>query len=536
MESLMNDNRLSDAPSRQFGRGPTAALLIVLWVLATVLQVRNDVFTSDVGADPDEPAHVVTALMMRDYLTTGLPNAEHPMHFAQRYYDHFPKVAIGHYPPGFYVAAGVWLLPWASNTSLLIFMGLMAALLGTVTAHMAVRCGLSKGVAAVAGAWVVILPLTQKQTMLVMSDTLLATGCLLAIGAFASFLDKPTAGRALLFGVLAAATILTKASAVALALIPAAGIVALGRWSLLWNWRLWLAPLPVVATALPWTLLTMHITEEGMQSKSVAEYFPEALRFYANAFNYTFGPVLLLAAFSALLFGLRAWWRGQAGNSSVAVLLAMWVPCLVLLYLVSPTGTSARYLMPLAPSLVIGAAWSVSRIQRVWTHRVAGTLACTVMAVVSVTLLKPVPPKETRGFGLMAGELTRRASGGKVLISSDARGEGGLIAELALQTRQRVDSPWTVVRASKFAASSNWTGSGYQLAYPDVTQLSTAILKDGIDWVVVDRNVPSYYLAPHHAQMKQWEAAHTPVMEAKIVRHLEAESGVVVLYRTHTTP
>ena len=533
MDSPTNHARPPAPPAQVLGRAQAGVLLLLLWALATVMQVRNDVFTSDVGADPDEPAHVVTALMMRDYFTTGLPQGEHPLHFAQRYYDHFPKVAIGHYPPGFYVVAGVWLLPWVSNTSLLIFMGLLAAVLGTVTAAQALRCGLSRGAAWVAGIWVVLLPLTQKQTMLVMSDTLLATGCLLAIGAFAAFLDRPTAGRALWFGIYAAATILTKASAVALALIPVAGILVLGRWSLLLNWRLWLAPLPVLATAVPWTLLTMHITEEGMQNKSVAEYFPEALRFYASASVYTFGPVILLGAAVALLFGLRTWWRGQAGAHTLAVLLILWVPCLLALYLVSPTGTSARYLMPLAAPLIIGTAWSASHF---WPRPLPGALACATVALLALFLLESVPPKQTHGFGLMAGELTRRAPGGKVLISSDVRGEGGLIAELALQSHPRVDSPWTVVRASKFVASSSWTGSGYQLAYPDADQLATAILKDGIEWVVMDRHVPAYYHFPHHDQMQQWSAGRTPVLESQVTRHLDSVPGEIVLYRTATHP
>ena len=537
MESLTITPPPNERAGAPFSRVAMAVLILVLWGLATLLQVRNGVYASDVGADPDEPAHVVTSLMMRDYLTTGLLHGEHPMHFAQRYYDHFPKVAIGHYPPGFYLVAGAWLLPWASNTSLMILMGLLTALLGATTAWLAVRCRLPRGVAVVAGAWVVLLPLTQKQSMLVMSDLLLATGCLLAIQAFAAFMDRPAAGRALLFGLFAAASILTKASAVALALIPVAGIVALGRWSLLWNWRLWLAPVPVVATALPWTLLTMHITEEGMQNKSVAEYFPEAVQFYTAAFGYTFGPVLLAGALVALIAGLRSWWRGGPERCTLAVLLAVWVPCLLALYLVSPTGTSARYLLPMVPSLVIAAVWAFAQVQRLWKHRAAGVVACVLAALASVLLLEKVPPKQTQGFGLIAGELTRRAQGGRVLVSSDARGEGGLIAELALRSPRRVDSPWTVVRASKFAASSNWTGSGYQLAFADVAQLNTAMLKDGIDWVVVDRDVPSYYLAPHHAQMKQWEAAgHTPVMEARVMRHLEPAPGVLVLYSNPAKP
>ena len=58
-------------------------ILLVLVFLSVYLQIQNGVYSSDFGADPDEPAHVVTSLMMRDYLATGIWRGELPMAFAQ---------------------------------------------------------------------------------------------------------------------------------------------------------------------------------------------------------------------------------------------------------------------------------------------------------------------------------------------------------------------------------------------------------------------------------------------------------------------
>ncbi len=532
MDNLVSDDSHCPEKKTLLGKGAASLLLIILWLGAAMLQFKNEAFSSDIGADPDEPAHVVTTLMMRDYLVSGLWHGEHPMHFAQRYYDHFPKVAIGHYPPGFYVAAGLWLLPAASSAQLLMFMSFLAALLGTLTAVLACRCGLNRASACLVGAWLVLLPLTQKQTMLVMSDLLLAVGCLLALAAFAAFLDKPTAGRALLFGAFAAATILTKASGVALALIPPTAILAQRRWSLLWNWRLWLAPLPVLLTALPWTLLTMHITEEGMQAKSVATYLPEALQFYTQACGYTFGPWILLGALTAVGLGLRTRGRDATQAPALPVVLALWVPSLLLLYLVSPTGTSSRYLLPIAPTLLIGAAWSASQLQRLWLHRLTAMTAVLTLAACSLWMLSPVPPKKTHGFGQIARSLTQRAAGGKVLVSSDARGEGSLIAELALQLNHRPESAWTVVRVSKFAASSDWIGRGYQLKYGDVPQLAAAITRENIRWLIIDDGVPAYLRLPHHDQMKQWSSTRKPVLEVPATRLEEPGESAIALFET----
>ena len=49
--------------------------------------------------DPDESAHYVNTLFLADWLRAGMPS---PMDFAQDYYAHFPKLSIGHWPPGWY--------------------------------------------------------------------------------------------------------------------------------------------------------------------------------------------------------------------------------------------------------------------------------------------------------------------------------------------------------------------------------------------------------------------------------------------------
>src|SRR5215211_7034866 len=77
-------------------------LLIALLLLALVigLQMRAGANHAEFGGHPDEAAHYVTGLMLRDYVASGLPG--NPMAYAKTYYDHYPKVAIGNWPPGFY--------------------------------------------------------------------------------------------------------------------------------------------------------------------------------------------------------------------------------------------------------------------------------------------------------------------------------------------------------------------------------------------------------------------------------------------------
>ena len=77
------------------------------------------------------------------------------------------------------------------------------------------------------------MPLTLKQTLFVMSDLLVAMLCLLAAAAWAAYLQRPGYKRALGFGLLAAAAILTKGSALALCLVPPVATLLSGRWRLM---------------------------------------------------------------------------------------------------------------------------------------------------------------------------------------------------------------------------------------------------------------------------------------------------------------
>lgn len=519
-------------PPLTTGWGRAVLSVVLFWIVAVALQHHNGAYIADIGADPDEPAHAVTSLMVRDYLAAGLPEGEGPMAFAQRYYDHFPKVALGHYPPGFYLLAGLWMLPRATPEVLLIFVALLAAVFAAVSAAAALRCGLSKGAAGVVGIWTLVLPITQNLTALIMSDFLLATLCLLSALAFASFLNRQTVGSSLAFGTFAAAAILTKAAGFALALVPPLSILLLRRWSMLKDWRLWIAPLPVVLTALPWTLKTMGITERGMQSKTTAEYLPEAVAFFADAARYSFGWIILAAALFSVLRSLPRLVKNDDSTDSTAIVLASFTIALLALYVSLPTGLSSRYLLPIVPGVLIAAAFALREGRRLWVHPLSADLFVGIGAAASFIFIFPEHKKVADGFGDMAAELAHTASGGKVLVSSDARGEGSLIAELAFRIKDRAHSPWTVVRASKFMASSDWSGRGYATAFTSRDEFLEAMKREGIRWIVQDRGIPRPYRFQHHQQIDDWCAGMKPVKVGSGRREFIEESSEIVLLET----
>src|SRR5262249_3531473 len=85
-------------------------------------------YSSDFAANPDEPGHAVSSLAVYDYFRAGLH--QNPIAFAETYYLHYPKLAIGHWPPIFYCSEAVWMLAFGrSRAAMLSFAGFVATVL-----------------------------------------------------------------------------------------------------------------------------------------------------------------------------------------------------------------------------------------------------------------------------------------------------------------------------------------------------------------------------------------------------------------------
>src|SRR5690349_18771216 len=65
-------------------------LYAFFFALTITLQIQSGTYSSEFGHEPDEPAHVVSALMVHDYVASRFPGT--PMHYAETYYLHYPKV------------------------------------------------------------------------------------------------------------------------------------------------------------------------------------------------------------------------------------------------------------------------------------------------------------------------------------------------------------------------------------------------------------------------------------------------------------
>lgn len=485
-------------PALPFRRRLTWLIFAACLILNLVFVTTRGAWESDLAGDPDEAAHAVTSLMLRDYLAGGW--RQPPMTFAQQYYADFPKVALGHYPPGFYLLAGAWMLPGASVQSLLILQCLLAASLAALTYRQASNL-MSIPAALMAGLLVSLLPVSLKQNLLIMSDTLMVLLSVLAAVSWKDYLNRPSLHRAAGFGLLAAAAILTKGSAMALCIIPPLTTVLCSQWRLLKTVSWWFSAVPVAALAGPWMLYSAKITAEGMIHVPLREFAPEALVFYVCELPRMLGILLTLLAIAGIALLLKTS-RSQGRDSALSAAFCSMLAGTVLIILLVPAGLAGRYLLPALPALLVGAMLAADRLSlRLRQYRSLG-----LVAIVAVGLggLAELPLKEVHGFGSAVGKsLPDYASKQAThwLIASDPRGEGAVIAAAAFTCPQRSPSLLRVHRGSKELASSDWMGRGYQPVFVDNDQLLDHLDKLKITRVFVDLSAPPDRQQPHERQL-----------------------------------
>jgi hypothetical protein len=490
-------------------------------------------FSSDLGGDPDEAAHAVTTLMLHDYLDCGL--GQHPMRFAKAYYADYPRVALGHYPPMYYVLAVPMLVLHASVNALLVFQALTLSLLAVLTYLVGSRF-LKPLPAVVASLSVVLLPIALKLTLHVMSDTLLAFFCLWAALLWAGYLRAPSVWRALFWGFVATAAILTKGSGMGLCLLPPVATLLSGKWRLVLHWSWWCAALPVVVFAGPWMLYSTGISKEGMTQLTPWHYFLEAVPYYIAAMPGVFGwPFTILSA-GGMVRAIVAGRRSNALLPESASLAGMGIGMILVLLLV-PVGLSTRYMLTLAPVVMIAAAYGLDALP--WKTTAASIIKVVVFIVLITLHLvdRGLPIKEVHGFALSVEKLGMPKVGSTKqnwLIASDPRGEGAVIAAAAFKCPQRSPSLLRIYRGSKELASSDWMGRDYKSPFSDEAAILKHLDKLQVIHVIVDLSVPESKRMPHEqlllSAMRSASDLWALEFEQPITR-LPGEAGKLLAYK-----
>jgi putative flippase GtrA len=354
------------AHRRRRSYAPVAAALCLYPGLTLALQWAGLAYRYPLTQYPDESAHYVTGLLVHDYLTHPAVN---PLAFAREFYVHYPRISLIHWPPMLYAIEGAWMaVAGASLVSALVLMALLAAALAGLI-HRTAERHLGRGLGLPAGLLFVLLGATQAQAGMVMMEIPLALGAFASCLAFAAFMATGRARHSLLFGALAAATILTRFDGWCLALVPPLAILWLRRWDLVRGRNLWLSALVALPLCLPYTLITWRFARTGWHEHDFSwKFVREALPMSWTVLRDDFGIAgLLLIAAGAAAATLRH--RGADRRSDpLWTVLACFAACYFAFQNVVPAGIEHRKLFPLAPAAVLfmtgGAALLASRIPR----------------------------------------------------------------------------------------------------------------------------------------------------------------------------
>jgi hypothetical protein len=498
----------------------------LFWALAAGLQLASGTFSSEFGGHSDEAGHYITGLMVRDYLI-GLDWGQ-PLRFAEGYYSHYPKVALGHWPPFFYVVQAAWTIPFGpSRVSVLLLMAALTALLA-LTVYRSVRGEFGPFLGWVVGVLFIGLPWVQLYTGILMADILTGLLCFWATLCFGRFLETGSWRTAAGFGVLASLTILTKGSGLLLALMVPLAVVLSGRYRLLARPGFWLPAGIVLVLCGPWMYLTRHLAHNGFDYPLPTPAFTiPALGFFSRMLLETTGVGLLGLIVLGLFVKLVRPRGGQVAGKWAAC--AALLPAVGIFHLVVPVGMEQRYLIPALPAamlfLAAGMAWVAARLPGRWPADRKVVLVAAVVVLVFAVETFTVRKLSFRGFGEAARELVQAPDGPKkLLVSSDSAGEGAFIAAVAAGEQR---PGHVVVRASKVLADDDWLGRGYTIRAdcrtPEAMMRYLEQLDVGV--VVLDTSAPLTAWMGHHVLLGKTVAAYPGRWQQVSVHDVRRGSG-----------
>lgn len=494
---------ISPVKAKLSGIGLDVGAYALLLSATILIQWWTGAFASEFGNHPDEAGHFITGLMVHDYLWQS--DWLHPLAFAEKFYVHYPKVALGHWPPFFYVLQALWTSVFPINRTSMIL------LMAVVTASLAVlvyREGRS-----IYGWWasmalavlLLLLPPMQTSSGELMADILMALLCFQAARAFGRFLNSDRWQDSCAFGLWSTLAIMTKGTGFALALLPLPALLFSRRLDLLRCWKFWLPAAIVAVICAPWYVVTMGMVQNGWSDNNPSwAYFFQATVDYLHGVVLIFGlglaSVALVGLFAKLLQPLR-----QGGVCGMWSSFGGWLIAFFIFHCAVPNGVEERFLLPILPIIVLaiaaGAAWIVSLFPDGLLRWSLRRIVPVLLAILFLTGAEPVwHPRPVSGYGQAVDKILEQAGERNlvILVSSDSSGEGMLVSEMALRDR-RLNH--VVLRASKVLSASNWAGKDFALTFAYKEETARYLKQIPVDFIVLDTTIPIADQLPDHRQL-----------------------------------
>jgi len=466
---------------RSASRGGLIVFLGLAAIGCAVLAISNALGSALIG-HPDEAAHYVTALMVHQYLREAL--GQDPVAFAQGYYLHYPKVAIGHWPPVFPLAVASWMLVVGTSVAAVLVLQVVLAAASGAVLFVTLRSRTGEWLACTAAGLWMLLRLNQESYVVVMAEPLLALFVLLATIRAARYLESGRTRPLVEYAVASTLAVMTKGSGLALLGLPALAAFLTGRRALLRDWRIHAAPAGVALASAPWTLLTFPMVRNGFDTRGASV---EVMAEQAAAALLDFVPTLGIGLAIPVLAGIL--WQLASMQSRTRPLDPLWgsslaaVLVIYAIHIVSPTFMKPRRVVVVLPALIALAVLATHRVAS--RFRIPTRIAAAGLLVLAMGSGGGLPRKGGEMWrAFFRHELGPALRPGTAVLIAGQEAENAIISE----TAQRQPSPSVfLVRASKFVADSDWSGADYRLRLASPEPLEEALRRVPINVVVVER-------------------------------------------------
>ena len=531
-------------PSVGRSRGPASAVasaavrLALYFALAVVLQYASGAYRDDFSGYNDEPSHYVTALMVRDYFAAGVPRGA--MRFAENFYIHYPKMALGHWPPAAYIVFGIWMLFFGGGRiSALLLLALFAAACALLL-FLAARRALSPASANLIAIAFLLLPIVQMHYNMVMLEAPLTLISLAAVLALIRFVERDRWMDAVWFGLLAGAAIMTKGNAWALLLTPLIAFVLLRQVRRIFDPRMFLALGVIAVLCVPFTIWTMPMVKDGWDGGSFTWKFfftamPQLARFLFEIVGVVFSACFLAGFWEKFLVPvwkrrLEPFWAVMA-----AYILSVWI-----FHGAVPTSIEPRKMFAAAPAMLLLAGAGVDWLTGVLPRRIPlprrRILVPAAIGLAFAGVTFAIPRGYCRGFVRAVDFLLAKPEWSDVgfFVSSNTDGEGRLIAEVA---NREITPRHILIRSSKALVKTNWQLTEYQLRCTTPQQVSDTLNRLSVA-VVVLHHEPTREkdTHPHHYLVREmlknnpdWQRVYYD--QPHCSRHTANEEIAVYVYR-----
>jgi hypothetical protein len=463
---------------------PLAAAVLVVLIFG-VMQWGGGAYQAEYTGHSDEPSHFMVGLLLRDYAVQWPLPAARP--WAEQYYLHYPRAALGHWPPLFHLLeAAWWLIVEPARATAMVLIGCLA--LGSAVAFYRLARGI------IAPAWALgssvlfaMAPVFQHSAGQVMAEQLCLLLGILFLGRLIAFTGGGGRRDMFYLALLCCLSLLAKGTGLSLVVAPALAL-ALSRQGIDWRMALcWVGAF----TAIIGLLAAWYWFRSGSLGQMLSwAGMAGGLDWTAAPLMQLAGPGVAIAAAAGFLWHWKE--REPVAVSCAAVCAAtVWVSFIV------RAMHETRHWIAVLPALFLLALLALRQILRMESLFRRRALLSGFIALVLGLFPWTYYRQSNSGVAQVVYRLKRPA---RLLVSAQNSQREGIWVPAMSVGEARPSS--IVVRSTKSIATESFSGFRYKLNVTSAKAVGAWLDRHGIDVVVLDEHGPALHPPPHHALVR----------------------------------